>query len=105
MYSLPEVASLLAQQHHPIIHLLNSGRFPEMEGANGRRAFSADDVLRLAAALDLPAEQVRQAALRMAGDGRSTQRTGEAGRRRRAVQGRGASERAGLGQQLQPRPS
>jgi hypothetical protein len=97
MYSLAEAASLLGQQDHHIVHVLRSGRFPEMEGTNGQRAFSADDVLRLAAALDLRPDRVRRAALRMAGESASTQRTGEAGRRRRAIQGRGDGERAGQG--------
>jgi hypothetical protein len=97
MYSLPEAAQLLGQQDHHIVHVLETGWFPQVERCDGQCAFSADDVLRLAAALDLPSEQVRQAALRMAGDSTSTQRTGAAERRRRAAQGRGASERAGQG--------
>jgi hypothetical protein len=97
MYSLAEAARLLGQQEDDIVHLLEAGRFPEVGRCHGQPAFSADDVLRLAAAFDLPPAQVRQAALRMAGDGRWTPRTGEAGRRCRAIQGRGARERAGQG--------
>jgi hypothetical protein len=98
MYSLPEAAQLLGQQDHHIVHVLRSGRFPEMEGTNGQRLFSADDVLRLAAALDLPSEQVRQVAAQMAGDSRWTRRTRAEPHRRGAAQSRDAGARAVHGQ-------
>jgi hypothetical protein len=97
LYSLTEAARLLGQQDHHIVHLLETGWFPQVERCDGQCAFSADDVLRLAAALDLPAEQVRQVAAQMAGDTRWTRRTRAEPHRRGAAQSREARERAGQG--------